>query len=146
MKKTLLILAILFILVVAYNFLFTHKKYDYPLNMIEKIKYFEPVHKQYGYHAIQLTPTEYRQTPFYNILIVRAIYKDEIIGIKIEKPRTGNKIIFKSIGKAIAELYEEDANENTIMRSEMKSSGWNGEAGFVNWHWSNDCYKLSTTA
>jgi len=133
--------------------------YNYPLNEIEAIKYFEPADKQYAYRAITLTPTEYKRTLFAQTLTAKAIYKGDTIGIQIERTKAESKkmfgeIIFKSIGtesdnfvKAIAELYEENANENTVMRSEIKNSVfWNFEAGFVPWNLTEDHYKTSMTA
>jgi len=154
MKKTAIILLILSISAITYFYFWGgHKKYDYPLNTIEKIKYYESADKKYAYNNIMLTPTEYRRTPFTNTLIAKAIYKGETIGIKIEKTRKGTEIILKSIGKesdnfvkAIAELYDEPAIQNTAMRQEIKGLYWNGEAGFVNWHWLNDYNKLVVAA
>ena len=156
MKKPLIIsVIILTILALAAITLFTHKKhenYDFPLNVIEAIKYFEPVHKQYAYRAVTLTPTEYTRTLFAQSLTAKAIYKGDTIGIKIE--RTKDEIIFKSIGtqsdnfvKATAELYDENATENTAMRSKISNSAfWNFEAGFVHWNLTEDHYKTSMTA
>ena len=159
MKKTILIsVIILTILVLAAIVLFTHKKqekYDFPLNVIETIKYFEPADKQYAYRAITLTPTEYSRTFFAQSLTAKAIYKGDTIGIKIERTKAKfGEIIFKSIGKqsdnfvkAIAELYEENASENTAMRSEIRNSVfWNFEAGFVHWNLTEEHYKTSMTA
>jgi|GEM_PF-1786013 len=135
----------------------THEKYDYLLNTIEAIKYFEPTGRQYAYHSIQLTPTEYWQTPFSQTLIAKAIYKGEIIGIKIERTRAESEkmfdeiIFFKSIGKesdnfvkAIAELYEENANENTVMRSEIAVEAYNSD--FTPWNLAEDWYKARAIA
>jgi len=154
MKKTVIILSVLaLLLVLAYFFLCSGTKhYTYPLNTIEAIRYYEPADKQYAYRAVTLTPTKYRRTPFTNTLTVKAIYKGETIGIKIETTRKGNEITLKSIGKesdnfvkAIAELYDENANQNTTMRHEIKGVYWNGEAGFLNWHIADDYYKIGAS-
>ena len=152
MKQTLILLSV-FASISAITYFFVWcgtKKYDYPLNTIKAIKYYEPADKGYAYNAVRLTPTQYRRTPYTNTLVAKAIYKGDTIGIKIENKRS--EIIFHSIGKesdnflkAIAELYDENATQNTTMRQEIKCDySWN--AVFVNWHFFENYTKLVATA
>ncbi len=154
MRKTVIIIStLLLILTIVYSFVWCGtKKYNYPLNTIENIKYFEPADKCYAYQAVTLTPTEYRHTPFKKALIAKAIYKSDTIAIKIEKLNAEDEITFRSIGKesdnfvkAMAALYDEDTNKNTTMRNEIKCWNWN-IGGALNWHWFNDYNKTVATA
>ena len=147
MKKTAIILGVISVTIILYCAFYSQKKYNFPLNTVEKVKYFEPTEKKYAYQSIPLTPTEYSRVFFTRTLIAKAIYKDEIIGIKIVKPIAADKIIFKSIGKesdnfvkAISELYEENSRDNTVMRTEIKGSSWSMEYG--TWNKSSNYYKI----
>jgi len=125
-----------------------YKTYNFSLNTLTEIKYFEPTDKKYAYRSLTLTPTVYYGCPpFSQTVIAKAIYKDRYIGIKITA--TMDKLTFKSIGdesdnfvQALCELYEEQV-DNVKMRAAIESDFLMG--GGI-WNCQRGEYKASITA
>jgi hypothetical protein len=140
-----LLVIISIILIIGLGF-FRYKTYNFPLNTLTEIKYYEPTDKKYAYHLLTLTPTTYYGFPYSQTVIAKAIYKDKKIGIKITV--MADKLTFKSIGeesdnfvRAISELYDEKT-DNRKMRPAIKSDFLWG-SGF--WSVQEGAYKTSIT-
>ena len=92
----------------------TEKKFDFPINEIESIKYFNDSNEPF-YKSLQMTPVHFRANSDCSIqeVVSSFIYKEKTASLKLIIDYEANVIRFSSVGEesdyfvfAISELFE----------------------------------------